>query len=138
MKSSTNDETLAQRFGCTIRQHRTARGLTLEQVAERAGVTPDYLGTLENGRRAPSLSSVIAVARGLGVAPSELLTFPDLSPASQEIAQVWDKVPPFPPDEPPTPVAPACRVPARFALPFFGLETRHQLAPWGPRRASRG
>ena len=36
-------------------------------------MTPNYIGTVENGRRDPSLSTVLALAKGLGLAPGELL-----------------------------------------------------------------
>jgi transcriptional regulator with XRE-family HTH domain len=48
-------------------------GLTLEQLAERSSLTPNYIGTVENGRRDPSLSTVLALAKGLGVPAGELL-----------------------------------------------------------------
>ncbi|HET9929484.1 MAG TPA: helix-turn-helix transcriptional regulator [Polyangiaceae bacterium] len=60
-------------FGREVRRRRGALGLTLEQLAERSGLTPNYIGTVENGRRDPSLSTVLALAKGLGVAPSALM-----------------------------------------------------------------
>ncbi|HET9954901.1 MAG TPA: helix-turn-helix transcriptional regulator [Polyangiaceae bacterium] len=74
-------------FGREVRRRRAALGLTLEQLAERAGLTPNYIGTVENGRRDPSLSTVLALARGLGAAPGELLGgVGELSPTSTEAA----------------------------------------------------
>jgi transcriptional regulator with XRE-family HTH domain len=35
-------------------------------------LTPNYIGTVENGRRDPSLSTVLALAKGLGASPGEL------------------------------------------------------------------
>jgi transcriptional regulator with XRE-family HTH domain len=60
-------------FGREVRRRRGALGLTLEQLAERSGLTPNYIGTVENGRRDPSLSTVLALAKGLAVAPGELV-----------------------------------------------------------------
>lgn len=59
-------------FGREVRRRRGALGLTLEQLAERSGLTPNYIGTVENGRRDPSLSTVLALAKGLGASPGEL------------------------------------------------------------------
>jgi transcriptional regulator with XRE-family HTH domain len=67
----------------------------LEQLAERSGLTPNYIGTVENGRRDPSLSTVLALARGLGVAPGELLGGVDkLSPLAIEAAQLIEGMAP--------------------------------------------
>jgi transcriptional regulator with XRE-family HTH domain len=78
-------------FGREVRRRRAALGLTLEQLAERSGLTPNYIGTVENGRRDPSLSTVLALARGLGAAPGELLGgVGELSPTSTEAATLLE------------------------------------------------
>ena len=59
-------------FGREIRRRREALGMTLEQLAESSKLTPNYIGTIENGLRDPSISVVCSIARGLGVSPSEL------------------------------------------------------------------
>lgn len=81
---------------CTeIRRRRLAAGLTLEQLAERSGLTPNYIGTIENGKRDPSLSTVMSIAVGLSVQPGELFGgVPGLTPAGMEAAQLFEKVPP--------------------------------------------
>jgi transcriptional regulator with XRE-family HTH domain len=59
-------------FGREIRRRREALGLTIEQLAERAELSPNYVGTVETGKRDPSLSTVLALAKGLHVPPAEL------------------------------------------------------------------
>lgn len=82
-------------FGREVRRRRGALGLTLEQLAERSGLTPNYIGTVENGRRDPSLSTVLALAKGLGLAPGELLGgVGELSPASTEAATLIETLSP--------------------------------------------
>lgn len=82
-------------FGKTVRRKREALGLTLEQLAERAGLSPNYLGTVENERRDPSLSTVLAIARGLRVPPGELLGgVKELSAEALEAARLFDAVSP--------------------------------------------
>jgi transcriptional regulator with XRE-family HTH domain len=82
-------------FGREVRRRRGALGLTLEQLAERSGLTPNYIGTVENGRRDPSLSTVLALAKGLSLAPGELLGgVGDLSPASTEAATLIETLTP--------------------------------------------
>ncbi len=81
-------------FGQEVRRHRKVRELTLEQLAERSGLTPNYIGTVENGRRDPSLSTILALAKGLDVPPGELLGgSPSLSPSALELARLVDCLP---------------------------------------------
>ncbi|CAN5663748.1 hypothetical protein BH09MYX1_BH09MYX1_57260 [soil metagenome] len=60
-------------FGSVVRRRRRALGLTLEQVAESAGLSPNYVGSIENGKHDPSLSSVLKLAKALGSTPGQLL-----------------------------------------------------------------
>lgn len=69
-------------------------GLTQEQLADRAGLSSIYLGTIENGRRDPSVSTVFSLARGLGVPVPELLgPVPALSPAALAMANLFSRSP---------------------------------------------
>jgi transcriptional regulator with XRE-family HTH domain len=82
-------------FGREVRRRRGALGLTLEQLAERSALTPNYIGTVENGRRDPSLSTVLALAKGLGVSPGELLGgVGELSPVATEAATLIESLTP--------------------------------------------
>lgn len=49
-------------------------GLTLEQLAERADLSPNYIGSVENERRDPSLSTILALAKALQVQAGDLLS----------------------------------------------------------------
>ena len=75
-------------FGREVRRRRVALGLTLEELAERSGLTPNYIGTVENGRRDPSLSTVMSLANGLGVPAGEL------GPIAMETARLVESAPP--------------------------------------------
>jgi transcriptional regulator with XRE-family HTH domain len=69
--------------------------MTLEIMAERSGLTPNYIGSVEIGKRDPSLSTVLAVAKGLGIQPGELFgSVADLSPTAEEAANLFDQVAP--------------------------------------------
>jgi transcriptional regulator with XRE-family HTH domain len=82
-------------FGREVRRRREALGLTLEQLAESSELTPNYIGTIENGKRDPSLSTVLALARGLRVPPAELFGgVEDLTPAATEAGRLFDAAPP--------------------------------------------
>ena len=69
--------------------------MTIEELAEKAGLTPNYVGTIEIGQRDPSLSTVVSLARGLSVAPAELLGgLGRLSPSALEAARLFEGAPP--------------------------------------------
>jgi len=88
-------EFVAMEFGTEIRRRRLALGMTLEQLAESSGLTPNYIGTIENGRRDPSLSTVLALAKGLRVPPAELFGgVEDLSAAATEAGLLFESAPP--------------------------------------------
>jgi transcriptional regulator with XRE-family HTH domain len=81
-------------FGGTVRRRRKVLGLTLEKLAERADISPNYLGTVENGKRDPSLSTVEAIAKAFGVGPGELLGgVRGLSAEAVEAGRLFDQAP---------------------------------------------
>lgn len=61
-------------LGHRLRHFRTAAGLTLDQLGERAGVAPSQLSLVENGKREPKLSTLQSIARELGLELTELLS----------------------------------------------------------------
>jgi transcriptional regulator with XRE-family HTH domain len=85
---------LAAAEGKEVRRRREALGLTLEVLAERAGLTPNYVGTVENGKRDPSLSTILALAKGLHVPPAELLGVKELGPAGVEAGRLFEAAAP--------------------------------------------
>ena len=50
-------------FGKEVRRRRKADGMTIEELAERAGLSTNYVGAVERGDRDPSLSTVVALAK---------------------------------------------------------------------------
>lgn len=56
-----------------LRELRTERGLTLQQVAERASIDLSTLSRLESGKRRLALDHIPALASALGVSTDELL-----------------------------------------------------------------
>lgn len=60
------------RFGNTIRQFRLAKGWTQEELAERTGLHPTYVGGIERGERNLGLDNLLKLARALGEHPSAL------------------------------------------------------------------
>jgi transcriptional regulator with XRE-family HTH domain len=82
-------------FGKEVRRRRQALGITLEELARASGLTPNYLGSIELGKRDPSLSTLEAIAKGLKVPVGELLGGScDLSPSGLEAAILYDSAAP--------------------------------------------
>ena len=63
-------------IGPRLRETRTARGLTLAEVAEQMGASVSTLSRLESGRRRPTLDLLIALARIYRVALDDLVGAP--------------------------------------------------------------
>lgn len=84
----------AVKFGAEILRRREAQGLSQPELAARSGLTPNYIGGIELGTRDPSLSTVLALSKGLGVPPGELFeSRGGLSPASIEAARIFHTLP---------------------------------------------
>jgi transcriptional regulator with XRE-family HTH domain len=64
---------LRRQFGRILRELRTGKKLTQEELAERAGMDVTYLSDLERGKWNPSLAMIVDLANGLELHPSELL-----------------------------------------------------------------
>lgn len=66
--------------------------MTLQMLAKRSGLTANFIGTVENGKRNPSLSTVFSLSKGMNVNPGELLAeSPDQSAAAGEAGRLVDK-----------------------------------------------
>ncbi len=60
-------------FGIALRDLRKDRGFTQEGLAEETGYHRVFIGYLEQGKRSPSLRTIVGLASVLAVRPSELL-----------------------------------------------------------------
>jgi transcriptional regulator with XRE-family HTH domain len=60
-------EDFARLFGEAVRRHRKAKGLTQEQLAERADLASKMISLIERFQRNPSVNVADNIARGLGV-----------------------------------------------------------------------
>jgi transcriptional regulator with XRE-family HTH domain len=60
-------------FGERLKELRGDLDLSQDDVAREADIHPTAIGRLERGSREPRLTTILRVARGLGVNPGELL-----------------------------------------------------------------
>jgi transcriptional regulator with XRE-family HTH domain len=88
------------RLGTRLRALRRARGLTQEQLAERAGLSYKFLGEIERGQGNPTLETLVALAGALDLDVVDLLgpaepraTPPDVyTIPSRQLARVREAV----------------------------------------------
>jgi transcriptional regulator with XRE-family HTH domain len=62
-----------RRLGERVREERRTRGLTQEALAESLDLSVAYVSLIERGGRNPPYTTVVAIARALGVAPSRIV-----------------------------------------------------------------
>ncbi len=74
MPRRTKADVVAIAFGAAVRETRTARRETLETVAERVErMDAKYLGEIERGWHAPSISTAKRIADALEVSLAQLV-----------------------------------------------------------------
>ena len=56
-----------EQIGARVRQHRTAHGWTLDELADRSGVSRRMLITIEHGEGNPSIATLLRISDALGV-----------------------------------------------------------------------
>lgn len=60
-------------IGKNIRKYRKKAGMTQDELAEKAGLSTNYIGSMERGEKTPSLESFINIVNALGVSSDLLL-----------------------------------------------------------------
>jgi len=60
-------------FGIKVRTKRFELEMTQEEIAEKAGMHPTYLGSVERGERNISLENIIVLAKALNCSPKDLM-----------------------------------------------------------------
>ncbi|MGB3650563.1 MAG: helix-turn-helix transcriptional regulator [Rivularia sp. (in: cyanobacteria)] len=60
------------RFGKAIRRRRRELDLSQEELAERSGLHRNYISSIENGERNPSLKNIARLVAALEISVSDL------------------------------------------------------------------
>jgi transcriptional regulator with XRE-family HTH domain len=60
-------------FGQRLKELRARQGLSQDQLSDNTDVHPTAIGRFERGAREPRLTTILRLARGLGVRPGELV-----------------------------------------------------------------
>ncbi len=66
-------KTTKKSFAEVLREIRQEKGLSQEELADRAGLHRTYISQVERGLKSPSLRSLEQIAQALGVPASALL-----------------------------------------------------------------
>lgn len=69
------DEALIKGFGNRVRALRIEKGLTMEKLAELAGIDYRQLSYIELGQTNPTISTVNAIAKGLKITIKQIFDF---------------------------------------------------------------
>jgi transcriptional regulator with XRE-family HTH domain len=64
-------------FGRTLRKARRDRELSQEALARLAGLNPKHVGEIELAKKEPRLTTILKLARALGLRSGELLALYD-------------------------------------------------------------
>ena len=67
------DVGLERLFGRILRELRTGRGLSQEELGFEADYHRTYISQLERGQKNPSLRAIFRLAEALGITPSEMI-----------------------------------------------------------------
>lgn len=62
-----------RRFAERLRDIRTAKGMSQEQLADEAGIHRTHVSLIERNRRSVRLETLERLAKALGVPPSQLI-----------------------------------------------------------------
>lgn len=72
-QSKNKKNPILMAFATNVRNRRYALSLTQEELAEKTGFHVNYVGGIERAERNPSLTTITALAKGLGCSMKDLL-----------------------------------------------------------------
>ncbi len=88
-------EDLLVEMGARLMRRRKQRGLTQEEVAELAGLTPQTISTAERGEKALRPENVVKICHALDISTDYLLT----GKVTQDVTMIAAKLATLPPDQ---------------------------------------
>lgn len=71
---SSDANRIAKQLGQTVRRLRTAEGISQIVLAEKAGLTHNFVGEIERGEGQASVTTLVKLAAAFGLKGGELLT----------------------------------------------------------------
>lgn len=87
---------LKRTIGQTVRLFRVSAGLRQKVLAQRLGITPNYLSLVENDRKQPGKKLVLKIAEEFGIPASHLSWYAEkssgLSEEQERVSQIVDEI----------------------------------------------
>lgn len=81
--------TISAEFGLYLKRLRVAKGLTQQQLAEKADLSIGFLGSVERGEKSPTLESLQKIASAMDMTLVGLMSFQtDQSPTDSKRAKI--------------------------------------------------
>ena len=80
----TNQE-IQDIFGLRLKDIRRHKGLTQEQLADLSGLSIQFIGEIERGKRNPSLTSLKAIAEAVELSVADLLNVDEFQMSTDEM-----------------------------------------------------
>lgn len=75
-------------FGLRMKELRTVRKLSQEQLAEKAGISPKYMSRIEMGQHFPSFDVIKKIANALHVEMKDFFEFAHVAGNTKELKDV--------------------------------------------------
>jgi transcriptional regulator with XRE-family HTH domain len=73
LMNNLRDKSTLDNFGARLKELRLKKGMTLEQLAFEADIELSQVHRVEKGKINPTLTTLIALAKGLGVSLADLV-----------------------------------------------------------------
>lgn len=73
MTNNLNKSIDKRYFADKFYEARTAKGITVEDLAEKIGVTPRVIYSYQNGEKIPSMPTMVAISLTLGILIDSML-----------------------------------------------------------------
>ena len=70
-------------FGTALRRVRLASGMSQEQLGLESGVQRNFISLIETGHNQPTITTIVKLARALGMKASELVAEAERAPAGR-------------------------------------------------------
>lgn len=76
-----------------VRELRTKKGWTIDQLADVTGMSRGFISQIENEKRDPSAETLSELAKAFDVRVSQLIADPDLAADIAEAMRILDAIP---------------------------------------------
>jgi len=70
----TKEPKFLRDFGKRMSEARKANGFTQEKLADEVGLSPTYIGFIEQGKRNPTIHNIYKISKALNISLGELFS----------------------------------------------------------------